>query len=92
MKIWREMASLVANKSIPLHIRGSVYESCVRVSYIVWCRGMGIAEKIGKHLESCDSRMLRYMASVRWQERISGEEMAKRCDLKMIQDKLRHNG
>jgi len=30
------------------------------------------------------------MARVRWQDRISSEEVAKRCGLKMIQDKLRH--
>jgi len=27
---WREMASLMKNRSIPLKIRGSVYERCVR--------------------------------------------------------------
>jgi len=59
------------------------------VSYVVWCRDMGIAWEIGRHLESCNSRMLRYMASVRWQDRISSEEMAVRCGLKMMQDKLR---
>jgi len=36
-----------------------------------------------------DSRMLRYMAGVRWQDRISTEDVARRCGLKMIQDKLR---
>jgi len=33
--------------------------------------------------------MLRYMVGVRWQDRISIEEVAKRCGLKMIQNKLR---
>jgi len=33
--------------------------------------------------------MLRYMARVRWQDRISSGEVAKRCGLKMKQDKLR---
>jgi len=40
-------------------------------------------------LKSCDSRMLRYIPGVRCQDRISSEEMTKRCCLKMIQDKLR---
>jgi len=40
-------------------------------------------------LKSCDSRILRYMARVRWQDWISSEEVAKRCDLKMTQHKLR---
>jgi len=42
--------------------------------------------KLEDIFKSCDSRMLRYMASVRWQD---SEEVAKRCGLKMIQDKLR---
>jgi len=29
-KKWRDMASLITNRSIPLKVRGSVYESCVR--------------------------------------------------------------
>jgi len=33
--------------------------------------------------------MLRYMARVRWQDRLSSEEVAKRCGMKIIQDKLR---
>jgi len=33
--------------------------------------------------------MLRYMARVKWQDRFSSENVAKRCGLKMIQDKLR---
>jgi len=32
---------------------------------------------------------MRYMARVRWEDRISSEEVAKRCGLKMIRDKLR---
>jgi len=47
--------------------------------------------KLEDILNSCDtdSRMLRYMSRVRWHDRISSEEVAKRCGLKMIQDKLR---
>jgi len=40
-------------------------------------------------LKNCDRRMLRCMPRVRRQDRISSEEVAKRCGLKMIQDKLR---
>jgi len=29
-KKWREMTSLITNKSIPLKIRDTFYESCVR--------------------------------------------------------------
>ena len=34
--------------------------------------------------------MLRYMAGVRWQDRISTEEVSNRCGVRKIQDKLRY--
>jgi len=45
--------------------------------------------KLEEILKSCDSRMFRYMARVRRQDRISSEEVAERCGLKMIPVKLR---
>jgi len=40
--------------------------------------------KLEDILKSCNSRMLRHMARVIWQDRISSEEVAKRSGLKMI--------
>jgi len=88
-KQWREMASLVSNRSIALKIRGSVHESCVRSVILYGGETWALTWKLEDVLNSCDSRMLRYMAGVRWQDRISSKEVAKRCGLKMIQDKLR---
>jgi len=45
--------------------------------------------KLEDNLKRCDSRILRYMSRVRWQDRISSKEVVQRRDLKMIQDKLR---
>ena len=86
---WREMASLIKNKSIPLMIRGSVYESCVRSVMLYGAETWALTRKLEDILKSCDRRMLRYMAGVRWQDRISSEEVAKRCGLKEIQEKIR---
>jgi len=41
--------------------------------------------KLEDILKSYDSKMLRHMTRVRW---ISSEEVAERCGLKMIHDKL----
>jgi len=38
---------------------------------------MALTGKLEDILKSFDSRMLRYMARVRWQDRISSEEVAK---------------
>jgi len=58
------MASLITNRSIPLKIRESVDESCVRSVMLyraeTWMALLGKLEDI---LKSCDRRILRYMAS-----------------------------
>jgi len=87
-KEWRAMASLITNRSIPFKIRGSVHESCVRSVMLYDAETWALTGKLEDILKSCDSRMLRYMARVR-QDRISSEEVAKRCSLKMIQNELR---
>jgi len=76
------MANLITNRSIPLKIRGSVYESCVRSVMLYGAETWDLIGKLEDILKSCDSRMLRYMVRVRWQDRISSEEVAKRCGLK----------
>jgi len=83
------MVSLITNRSIPLKVSGSVYESCVRSVMLYGAETWALTGKLEVILKSCDSRMLRYMAGVRWQDRISSEEVAKRCGWKMIQDILR---
>jgi len=79
------MSSLITNRSIPLKISGRVYESCVRSVMLYSAETWALTGKLEDILKSCDSRMLRYMVRVRWQDRISSEEVAKRCCLKMIQ-------
>ena len=37
-------------------------------------------------MRKCDRRMLRYMTGVKWQDRVSSEEIAKRCGLEDIQE------
>jgi len=72
------MASLITNKNIPLKIRGSVDYSCVRSVMLYGAETWSLTGKLEDILKSSDIRMLRYMARVRWQDRISSEEVAKR--------------
>jgi len=71
-------------------LRGSVYESCVRSVMLDGAETWAVTENLEDILKSCYRRILRYMARVRWQDRISSEEVATRCGLKVIHDKLRH--
>ena len=86
---WREMASLLINRSIPLKVRASVYESCVRSVMLYGAETWAMTGRMEDILKSCDRRMLRYMAGVKWQDRVSSEEIAKRCGVKEIETKIR---
>jgi len=80
---------LITNRCIPLKVRGFVYESCVRSVVLYGAETLALTSKLEDILKRCDRRKLIYMARVRWQDRLSSEEVVKRCGLKMIQDKLR---
>ena len=88
-KKWREMASLLKNKHIPLKIRGSVYESCVRSVMLYGAETWEMTGRVEDILKHCDRRMLRYMAGVSWKDKINSEEVCRRCGLTDIQVKLR---
>ena len=40
-------------------------------------------------MKHCDRRMLKYIADVSWKDKVNSEEVAKRCGLKEIQEKMR---
>ena len=86
---WREMVILLKNRHIPLKIRGSVYESCVRSVMLYGAETWQMTKKIEDILKHCDRKMMRYMAGVRWTDRISSVEVAWRCGLTDIQGKIR---
>ena len=76
---WREIASLLVNHSIELRSRGSVYEACVRSALLYGAETWALTDRLTKVLCSCDRRMLRYMAGVRWQDGRTSIEVAKAC-------------
>ena len=88
-KKWREMASLLVNKSIPLKCRGSIYETCIRSAMLYGSETWAMTGRLEDILCRCDRRMLRYMTGVRWQDRTPSEEMARRCGLKELHSRVR---
>ena len=64
-KKWRDMASLITNKNVPLKIRGSVYESCARSVMFSGAEIWAMTANMEDIMKSYDQRMLRYMAGVR---------------------------
>ena len=46
-------------------------------------------ERLEGLLASCDHRMLRYVSRVRWQGRITNEEVRRRCGVESLENRLR---
>jgi len=46
---------------------------------------------IEKKICSCDQQMLRHMAHVGWEDRVTTEEVRRRCGVKDIMDVLKRN-
>ena len=77
-KKWREIASLLVNRSIELRTRGRVYEACVRSALLYGEETWALASRLMDVLRRCDHRMLRYRSRVRWQDGRSSSEVARR--------------
>ena len=86
---WREISSLLTNRGIPLFNRGKVYDACVRSVLLYGSESWPMTATVLAILTSCDRRMLRYMAGVAWQDRLSSGEVASRCGVDLVEDVLR---
>ena len=86
---WRELASLLVNQSIPLRERAKVYCACVRPVLMYAVETWALTEKLECLLASCDQRMLRYMTKVRWQDRVTNEEVRERCGVEDLRVRIR---
>ena len=88
---WREISSLLTNKNIPLRNRAGVYCACVRPVMLYGAETWATTEAIERKINSSDQRMLRHMAYVRWEDRVSNDEVRRRCGVENIIDILRRS-
>ena len=78
---WRELSNLLTNRGIPLRHRAKVYEACVRSVMLYGSETWALTKKLDEVIRRCDRRMLRYMAGVSLQDRVTSEEVLIRCGL-----------
>ena len=86
---WKEIASLLVNRGIPLHHCGKVYEAYIRSVMLYGGETWALIARLECILLSCDRRMLRYMAGVTWRDRVRSTEVAMRCGVREFGDVLR---
>ena len=75
---WREIASLLVNRAIPLKYRGRVYDACVRSVLLYVSENWPMTDRVQSIVNSCDRRLLRYMAGVSLRDRVRSEEVVRR--------------
>ncbi len=69
--------------------RGRVYEACVRSALLYGAETRALTNTLMEVLRSCDGRMLRYTAGVRWQDGRSSSEVAEMCGVEGLSARLR---
>ena len=88
---WWELSSLLKNRGIPLKDRCMVYETCVRPVMLYGSETWALTDRLTAVLTTCDRKMLRYMTGVRWDDGVTSREVAERCGLSELEDKLRRS-
>ena len=80
---------LLVNQGIPLEEIVKAYCVCARPVLLYAAKTWALTERVEGLVASCDHRMLRYISRERWQDRITNEELRRRCGVVNLEHKLR---
>ena len=86
---WKELASLLVNKNIPLWRRIDLYCACIRSAMLYGSETWALTAGLEKKLEANELRMLRYMTGIKWQDKISNEKVRRRCKINKLGNEIR---
>ena len=74
-KKWRDIASLLVNRKIPLECRTKIYGACIRPLILYGVESWALTKNLEELIHRCDCIMLRCMAGVKWEEGLSNNEI-----------------
>ena len=66
-----------------------VYCACARPTLLYAAETWALTERLEGLLPSCHQRILRYMSRVRWQDKISNEEVRRRCGVENLEHRFK---
>ena len=78
---WRELSSLLSNRSIPLKHRAKVYSACIRSTMTYGAATWALTQREERMLQGCDRRMLRRLCGLTLGDRVSSVDILGRCGL-----------
>ena len=90
-KSWRELASILVNQSIPFKARAQVYRACVRSVLLYGSETWATTQQLEDLITRCDTRMLRYMLGIRWQDEVPNEVVRSRSGLPGVDELMRRS-
>jgi len=74
---------------VPLKIRGSIYKACIRSVLLYGSETWALTKRLEELLRVNDSRMMRYMAGVKWEQRVPNEQVEDMCGVRQLRFRLR---
>lgn len=86
---WRDLASLLKNRHVPLKYRGSIYNTCIRPVLLYGSESWSLTKRLEHQLLSCDRRMLPLMCGVSLSDRVENSAVAGRCHIAPLEASLR---
>ena len=81
---WRDLSSLLCNKSVPLKYRAQVYAACIRPTMLYAAAAWALTQRDEQMLRGCDRRMLRRICGLTLRDRVSSMEILRRCNLEDV--------
>ena len=79
------------NKSVPLKACGRVYQACLRPVLCYGSETWAMTKTNLAILERADMKMLSWMCRVKWEDRVSNDEILGRVGLEKLEYVLRRN-
>ena len=86
---WREISSLLCNRSVSVGRRAMVYQACIRSVLLYAAETWALTQRLTNMLQCCDRRMLRCICGVSLADRISSNMLLERCKLEDVNVVLR---
>ena len=86
---FRELRPLLTMRSLPLHLKGKVYTTCVRRAMIYGSETWPVKSEDTDRMERNEMKRVRWMCGVRLQDRVSNAELRRRLGIKGIKEEMR---
>ena len=81
---WRQLASILTRRDIPIHLRTRIYGTIIRPVMLYGAETWPVSENIEQQINRTDRKMLRWMHRVQLNDRIPSVYILKRSGLRDI--------